>query len=65
MAGWEFAVFEVEKDCFGQRKEKVLEKERLFAAEISSFQVQLEKFSAKRKLFGFAEKAAFSVYARQ
>ena len=45
--------------------ESFWKKKSFWRAEISSFQVQLEKFSAKGNVFCFAEKAAFSIHARQ
>ena len=47
MAGWEFVVFVVERVALGSEKKRFWKKKGFWLAEISSFQVQLEKFSSK------------------
>ena len=59
MAGCEFAVFEVKKNCFGWRYRKFWKKKSFWRAEISSFQVQLEKFSAKGNVFVLRKRRLF------
>ena len=56
MAGCEFAVFVVEKCCFGWRQERTCAKGRLLSA--------FRNFFCKRKRFCFAKKAAFSIHAK-
>ena len=47
MAGWEFAAFVVERVALDSKKKRFWKKKGFGLAEISSFQVQLEKFSSK------------------
>ena len=64
MAGCEFAAFVVERVALDSKKKRFWKKKGFWLAEISSFQVQLEKFSSKKRIC-FTEKAFFQLMQDQ